>query len=636
MTKSFSPCLAALAVVALSACKVPGPPPAFVYPAPPPPSAPAAEKEAARWFGDAVPEPDAAGAPLADRPARNSDSPLGANLPSLDAGYPLFANRFRQATPWAARARRGRKKQALAVDQDGQVTRLQRGQFASTTLSLLAGTRYILSWEGSGRLALEGVRDEERLGSNRRAFVAVKNTVGLRLERTSPSVPVRDVSVVPASLDAADPTPRFDPDFLNRIEGFSVLRFSAGTGWNGAWADRTRPEAVTQSGPGGVAFEHLFDLARQIEADAWLVIPLEADADALQGLAQMARARLHATGKLFVEYGEETWRTPDRLSRLGEVFAPFEAVLGADRVVRVVAVPTQVEPTKALLEASGGLASVDALAVAPELALDGNSAKKIESEVLPSLRVELKALAELAAASKLRLLAYRGGLSTKRSALARNPNAGVLVGQVLSAWREAGGELFVVGPLFGSGRAISRDAVAVDRGPQLDAFAQFREAQPRWWKEARPAAAPAEVPPPVIAEAPPTAVPDAALAAAPPPPERLYTAPWAKWVSFGAAVVVGGFGAERLIAARDFESNRDNGITSLRMATEAQAFDELQDVVRGADGDRELAEILGFTAVGVSAALIGWGIFQWLDEPPSPEVVIPSWADGAESREPAP
>ncbi|MEO1227514.1 MAG: hypothetical protein AAFZ18_01325 [Myxococcota bacterium] len=611
-----------LALALGAGCKVPGPPPAFVYPAPPPAAAaPAAEKGATRWFGEATPEPDAAGAPLAERSPQNEDSALGLNVLPPQNDQVLFANRFRHATPWTAVARRGFEKRALEVDANGEVVRLQRGQVARSTVLLEVGRKYVLSWKGSGRVELGGARQVERLGLEKRSFVAAKKAVRVRIERMSPSVPVRNVSIVPADLAETTPVPRFDPAYLDVIEGYSVLRFPGWGGGAGAWTERASPERVFQAGAGGVAYEHLFDLARQIQADAWLLVPSGADEAYARGLAEMARARLHPASKLFVENADGTGATS---------LQPFLDVLGQDRVVRVLAVPLDAETARGRLEQSGVRGGIDALAVEPALELDGASPSQLNDEALAALRVELKALAALARELDLRMLASWGGLKTKRDALARDPNAGLLVSKVLEAWKSAGGEVFVVGPLFGAGRPIESLASAPGSSPQVEALARFRKGEPRWWKELRPAA-----PSSAGVEAEELPAPEAAVAAAPPPlpEERLYTAPWAKWVSFGASLAFGGFAAERLISARNSESDRDDGLAALPLVTEAQRFDDLQDEIRGADSDRELAEILGFTAIGVSAAFLGWGILQWLDEPPSPEVVLPSWAEGAESRE---
>jgi hypothetical protein len=276
---------------------------------------------------------------------------------------------------------------------------------------------------------------------------------------------------------------------------------------------------------------------------------------------------------------------------------------------------------------------VDAVAVAPRLELRrrrgaDDALARLERRVLPEALAELRRVARVTSERGVDLVAYAGGLEPSAADAPAQPDLAVLTLALLDAWKAAGGQTFVASPLFGPGRPLPALSTAPDRAPRYAALLRFAVNAPRWWKRRAP---PPEVPS-ASEPAPTEPEPEAQVAETPPPP-KLYTAPWVKWASLGVGAALGGLATERFLAAEDFADRRDEGLDSLSAVSDRAAFDRLQTDVRQAESNRALAQGMGFAAVGIASALVGWAIAQWLEEPPEPEVVLPPWAEGARGGE---
>lgn len=207
--------------------------------------------------------------------------------------------------------------------------------------------------------------------------------------------PPRDLDCRETSLA---PTVRFRPEFVRTLRGYGVIRFMD---WQNAndnvtvrWAGRHMP-AGNRVDADGVAVEDMLALVRELDTDAWFVMPWNADDDYISRFAQMVRAQLPAGRHVYVEVGNEVWNggfavarqaiaegrerklgTNDTeagmrryAQRTGEVMRLWEAAFtGADRarLVRVLSTQHVYPQTAQIALGFGDTAThVDALATAP-------------------------------------------------------------------------------------------------------------------------------------------------------------------------------------------------------------------------------------------------------------------------------
>ena len=669
-------------VMGTVACRIPAPAPPkpFIRPGPPP-------KDLSDGFSWAAPEGEEEERGTKEvlvkgRPVRNTRSPLGANLPLFGPGtaFFVFTDRFHEATPWASVDQLGEaRRDPLLLNEEGWVVRLQKNQVAKTEFPVIPGEKYVLRYAGDGRLVLKGVADERPVGLGEIAFRAVSSTVELQIRRVSPSSPPRDFQVLPEGLAEAQEIPKFDSRFLDRIDKFSVLRFAdwarVGSNGSGRWGERAQL-GFSQLGSQGVAIEHMLDIANQVSADVWLTLPVAADVKYARSFAQFVAQYLDPKLKVYVEYatedlpaaGEGAWSTLDtepdiawhiyRAQRTVELLPIIQQVLGPTRVIRVLSVPVaSPQIVLRMLEVNRATESIDGLAVAPwvraELQRRRRTRRKQKEPIdrilerladieLPNAKEAIQEVASIASERKLRLVAYTGGidldvapgvrrtqvLAKGLEAAAIHPSTTATLLELLDAWKYVGGQSFVVEPLFGPAGPLTTMAATSREAPQYEALLSFSEDTPRWWTRrspemivAQPATAPASEP-----------SPDALALSDEPPPPKLYTARWAKWVTLGLGAVAGVVAVERFASASRAADRRDRAIERLSQVGSAVRFDATQARVRDAEDSRAISQRVGYVAVGVSSALVAWAFAQWLEELPKEQPSLPSWASDDSSQ----
>lgn len=592
------------------ACRVTAPPPPRPFPsrAPPP-----ASSDRPLWYQA---ETDRRSGPrdvLVDRPAANARSPLGVEVaaPDQDPGYLVFTDRFQQAGPWRSEDWKGRPRDAaLALDPSGGwPVRLQRDQVAVATVPVRPGERYVLDFQGDGRLDIEGAGELGRDSPSRMRFRADGGQIELRIERTSPSTPIRRIRILPARYADADRFPRFESALLERLERFAVLRFGAGWSRTGDGID-----------------VRAFDLAEQVSAEPWFGFAVGFGEAREARLIAAARERLPARSRVWIEdrRGDEPERpsvlaqiedrAASRAARARARFAGWVEALGVGRVVRVLSVAGEDPETARRMLADRSLTShVDAVAVTVWAEQEAEGGISLERSLQ-----DARSVLEQAEAAGLFVVAAPGGLRGFENA-APSERA-VALSALLDRWRAMGGQLVVLDPLVGAGCPVPDLEAPLTDAPEYVTAQRFIANNPRWWERETPAVEVAEAPAP--ADATPLAVETE------PAPPKLYTAPWVKWASLGVGVAAGLFATERMLSAQSAAGRRDDLVEQLNQATDAETYAQLQTDLRGAENDRELAQSLGFVGIGVASALVGWAIAQWLEEPPEPEIETPPWAEG--------
>jgi hypothetical protein len=195
---------------------------------------------------------------------------------------------------------------------------------------------------------------------------------------------------------------RYNPDYLNFIKDFQVIRFMNMSGMTRNpvidWDDRNKPEKATWGGregtySRGAPVEVMIDIANKVNADAWFSMPYQASDDYIRKFADMVNERLKPGLKAYIEYSNEIWnpifvhhdyainqglklgldtdknkaRTKYHSLRSVQVFDIWEAAFGGtDRLIRVMGAWTSnPRMSNALLTYRDAYKKTDALAVAP-------------------------------------------------------------------------------------------------------------------------------------------------------------------------------------------------------------------------------------------------------------------------------
>lgn len=330
---------------------------------------------------------------------------------------------------------------------------------------------YTLSFAGTGTVELGFDASGVFRTAGTYAFeVSVPSEEGIlvRITRSDPGDPIRDIQVIMPGFAAVAETEPFNPDFLARLEGFTVLRFADWTEIQGQplvhWGDRPTLLDAQQASSRGVAYEWMIRLANTTGADAWVNVPHMADDTFVREMARLWARELDADRHLYLEYSNETWNpsfeqfrwiadqglalglSDDEFlagvrfqaKRSAEIFRVFEEEFGgSERLVTVlnawIAEPGLVEDalqTFALPSLNGvpinpSGVGLDALATAPyfggsvgdEIVANGELGTVSVGEVLDRAEVALQAETlpyvemqrEIAEAYGLPLISYEGG-----------------------------------------------------------------------------------------------------------------------------------------------------------------------------------------------------------------------------------
>ena len=95
------------------------------------------------------------------------------------------------------------------------------------------------------------------------------------------------------------------------LKPFKVLRFMDWQQTNNSvqtsWSTRAKPADPHQTGPAGVALEHMINLCNLLDAEPWFCIPHLADADYCRQFGALVSATLKPSLRCWLEYSNELW-----------------------------------------------------------------------------------------------------------------------------------------------------------------------------------------------------------------------------------------------------------------------------------------------------------------------------------------
>lgn len=257
----------------------------------------------------------------------NENSALGINLGGISyySTEIVFVDLFKHSQTWKSQAPgKGYGRGApLVLTEDGWIKSLTgTGQFADSIILLSINGRYpggiyTCLYDGRGQIKFArgmSVVDEQP-GRIRVRVRPEQNMVTLRITKTNPYDPIRNIRfILPGFEDVYDKQP-FHLDFLARWKKFKTIRFMDFQRTNNSrqvnFSDRPTPNIQTQgdSKRGGVALEYMIQLANTLNADPWFCIPHLATDDYIREFARLVKQQLNPDLKIYIEYSNECWNS---------------------------------------------------------------------------------------------------------------------------------------------------------------------------------------------------------------------------------------------------------------------------------------------------------------------------------------
>ncbi|MBS3936166.1 MAG: hypothetical protein KGZ43_08320 [Sulfuritalea sp.] len=418
------------------------------------------------------------------------DKGWGINLHGVRYWSPTlpFKDVFKQAGPWIpqrAGSDTWNTGEPIDLDATGWIRSLRPGQEAATVVLLgphVPAGRYLLTYDGEGEIfvGLDG-KIVDRDGRRLVVEVRPKNSLILKVLKTNPTDPLRNIRLaMPDEARGAETSP-FNPAYLDYLRGFRVLRFmdwaNANEKVSAEWAERTTIRHATQQQDRGVALEYMIDLAATLEANPWFNVPHAASDHYVRNMARLIRTRLPRQLKFYLEYSNEVWngmfpqhqyaaqeaarhglRDADEfyLQRSLQIFRIFaEEFGGSDRFVRVLGgQAVHLHRAGRLLSRPGLANGIDAYAIAPYFGHDLHRAAQpgsnpdtlmaLLAEDLEKTRRVIRANVELARKAGVVLIAYEGGQHVTNPpdkkdfclAANRHPQMEALYARYMDIWEE--------------------------------------------------------------------------------------------------------------------------------------------------------------------------------------------------------
>lgn len=243
---------------------------------------------------------------------------VGTNLSGLaDWSTELpFRDLFRSARAWISQREGAGWGQgpAVALDEQGWPTRLEPGCWVETPLLTAEhhpGGEFVCLYQGRGRIEFGNVAESREVQPGQiRVTVRPNQVVWLRLSETDPADPVRNIHFVAAADVAEWDVDPWDPAFLERWRGFTVLRFMDWMETNGSriveWDDRPKLDDAVWT-THGIPLERMVDLANRLGVPPWFCMPHRASDDYVRQFATYVRDELRNELPVYLEYSNELW-----------------------------------------------------------------------------------------------------------------------------------------------------------------------------------------------------------------------------------------------------------------------------------------------------------------------------------------
>jgi Fe-S cluster assembly iron-binding protein IscA len=481
--------------------------------------------------------------------ANNRKSPIGINANEIfeqDSSIP-FLDLMRVATPFHENIRCRAKDQPcltsakVEYDKQGWPKKLNGGTagvffLRNVQLAALPSGEFTVLYDGEGKLEyLHNVEViSQKSGIDKISFTERADgfmTAALKIVESNPDKPLRNIRILmPGGICHNNPYQQvadesackddstflsfekhyakilFNPDYLNFMKDFSVIRFMPMSGVtrnpHTSWDKRPTMDEPTWGGiygSRGAPLEVQVELANRLKTDPWLNVPHGADDDYISKFATYVKEHLDPELNPHIEYTNEAWNSNfvhnEYMQKMGiaekldqdalmagykyyakrsvEFFDIWDDVYGGhEKLVRIIGGwDTRPDISGIILAYNDTYKSVDAVAIAPYIGgnIRGFRESKTVDDIfhllsdkksyrsLPKIMHELDKHAKLAKEFGISLIAYEGGQGlvdwaakdyTKHPnplffAANRDPRMGELYQDLYSKWRELGAGLFV-------------------------------------------------------------------------------------------------------------------------------------------------------------------------------------------------
>jgi hypothetical protein len=254
-------------------------------------------------------------------PRPNAGSQLGINVADYTyySSELIFKDLMRGCSEWVPQLVHGgpwNTGASFVARSDGYPAALAPQQALATIIQSVSGRYpggpYVVLWDGDGDVEVRWDAVVARQQSNRiDCLVYPQDGILLRITRTNPANPVRNVRVVAAADEASYRTQPFHSSFRNRWAIMKVIRFmlwqKTGIATQANWSERVPPDYYTQQGREGMAVEHMIDVCNVLDVDPWFCMPHLCTDDYVRQFARLVASRLRPGLRIYVEYSNECW-----------------------------------------------------------------------------------------------------------------------------------------------------------------------------------------------------------------------------------------------------------------------------------------------------------------------------------------
>ena len=423
----------------------------------------------------------------------------------------VFVDAFKHARSWIPQEVSGYiwdTGQPLALTPEGWPL-LAPGQAAGTLLCRelgghYPGGEYTALWDGSGEVEFHFDAEVTQTWPGGAKMTVTPSDAGIHVKvvASNTSDPVRNIRVLMPGFESNYATQIFHPLFLERLRGFTSLRFMDWQETNNSlqvnWNQRPRTDYFTQAGDSGVALEYMIALCNRLHCDPWFCMPHMATDAYVASFATLVEQQLDPDLRVYIEYSNEVWNpifeqaqwafqhgNALNLSsneyqaqlfyhslRSVEVFGVWESVFGGTgRLVRVLGSHSANPWTgEQIMSYQDAWQHADALGIAPYFGGTLGSGTQAATTITWNVEQVLDACDGLmqgtlasvaqnqdnAAQHGLALMAYEGGqhlvgvgswitnqtLQNLFTEANRHPRMGELYERYLQGWEELGGSTF--------------------------------------------------------------------------------------------------------------------------------------------------------------------------------------------------
>ena len=182
---------------------------------------------------------------------------------------------------------------------------------------------HVILWDGSGNVVPMLASGHEivsqrpgRLQYRLPADMTKRFNRGVRILKTDPADPVRNIRVVPLRYEnqylASEPVNPFRKEFLDRWQKMQTFRYMDWNATNNSsvatWDQRPRTTDQSQ-GAKGIAYEYQIAHANLTNTHPWFTIPHQADDRCVRKIALLIRDSLKPNLVARIEYSNEVWNS---------------------------------------------------------------------------------------------------------------------------------------------------------------------------------------------------------------------------------------------------------------------------------------------------------------------------------------